>query len=1644
SASIVTATTATISGSISGSSCGAITSYGFEYSNTAGFANGTGTQITSSNLSGGNFSANLTGLTPNAKYYYKAFAVSGGNTSYGSQQTFTNTPLPVIMASQSGLSYLEDFHDIANWTDGFVSGVGANRFGGIDITVAAPATGIPDPTKITASSLVFASFSGSFPGTSGGVQRGTQQISPVPATESIVLLSTGSPDNTTSAAIDFYMDFTGVNAGTLSFDYQTLNNSTGDRNGSLRVYATTNGTSFTELTLANVLNFTNNVPVSGSKTNIDLPPSFNNSPTARLRFYYHNGSGGTGSGSRPKISIDNLNVTAVATIPCTTPTAQPTSMVFNSINDVSISGSFTAASPAPDQYLTIVSNNSSLTSNPVDGVTYSIGESLGDGAIIAKGNTLNFTASNLSPSTIYYFFTFATNGSCTGGPKYNTTNPLINSTSTTAGLPPCTAPISQASNLAFNNVTINSIKGSFSTTSADEYLVLKSTSSTVSATPVNGQVYNAGDILGNANVVQRSSNSTFTATGLATNTNYYFFIFSINSKNCTNGPVYKITNPLSGSQATMPLPACSTPTAQPTLLTLNASNNSISGAFNASNSADDYLIIRSTSSILSVTPTDNIDYTVGASLGGGVIIANNPATSFVTTNLNTSTNYYFFVFATNKNCSGGTKYLTSSPLTGNITTGNSLVNNYYFGSLHSHSAYSDGNKDHLNYIPADDYNYAMTSQCMDFLGISEHNHFSSPQNPGNIITTYHQGIIQADNFTSTHPNFLAMYGQEWGVISGGGHVVVYGDYGLNKDYLFGWESDVGGITGPNYDVYVPKNVYTGSTGLFKNINDSVARNTFATLAHPNLTDYNNLANVAYDISADSAITGTAVESGPATSTNTTYSNPGSSMYYLFYYQTLLAKGYHLGPTIDHDNHNTTFGHATYSRTAVIAPALTKTEIIKGMRNMHFYATQDCDTKVDFTINTKIMGSVFSDRNAPVISVSLSDATTSTSSAIIRVMFGIPGSGTFAVKIDSAIGSSLYSIDNNLANGATGYYYIDITNGASRIITAPIWYTRTDVATPYFRTRRSGNWNDVNTWETSSVADFSSGIISPATLIPDFNFNTITILNSHTVTITTNVTTDETVINPGGSLIINPGVILTINDGPGTDLTISSGASVTIRSTFAGTGSIGKSSGTISGNVTVERYISDRRAWRLLGVPFSSSSQTIKAAWMEGATSAAQNPFPGYGTHITTFVGDTMSYDAQKPASSIRYYTSNTFDADLGHTPNPFSPITGFRTYFLFVRGDRSIDLNNTSAHSATTLRITGTPTMGNVTKGVTGTSFSLISNPYPSVVNFDSIKAISTNSAINTFYVWDASLGTVGNYRTITVSGAAPSYTYIATPGSTDNNWRFIESGTAFMVPGNRTVDFTEGTKATGIPPSSMLRTSENETQLIINLNTVNPNNTVSPADGVREIFDNNYSSAVDNNDAKKIAGFELNLGIANNNEILAVEKRSLPNSNDIIYLKLTNMNLGNYQFEIQPYNFASQTPEAYLKDDYLKTSTPINLNVGTTVNFNITSDAASAAANRFSIVFIKQSSLVIAPSIVVYPNPVTNGNIQLQFNHMPVGIYSVRVLNNLGQMISSKKINNTLGTITENMQLNKIKGVYMIEITRPDNSKFTKKIIAD
>jgi hypothetical protein len=98
-ASSITFNSATAAGSITATGCTAVSAYGIEYSTTNGFPNGSGTQTASTNLSGGNFSSNLTGLAPSTAYYYKAYATNGGGTSYGAQQTFTTAVLPIALTA---------------------------------------------------------------------------------------------------------------------------------------------------------------------------------------------------------------------------------------------------------------------------------------------------------------------------------------------------------------------------------------------------------------------------------------------------------------------------------------------------------------------------------------------------------------------------------------------------------------------------------------------------------------------------------------------------------------------------------------------------------------------------------------------------------------------------------------------------------------------------------------------------------------------------------------------------------------------------------------------------------------------------------------------------------------------------------------------------------------------------------------------------------------------------------------------------------------------------------------------------------------------------------------------------------------------------------------------------------------------------------------------------------------------------------------------------------------------------------------------------------------------------------------------------------------------------------------------------------
>ncbi len=474
---------------------------------------------------------------------------------------------------------------------------------------------------------------------------------------------------------------------------------------------------------------------------------------------------------------------------------------------------------------------------------------------------------------------------------------------------------------------------------------------------------------------------------------------------------------------------CPKPSLAVTNLQLQANGTQVVGWFTPTNSTDNYLVLYSTAPLLTVLPKDGTTYTTGGILGNATVAGTGTTTSFLINGLTASKIYYIYVFTYVTNCTTGiVGYLTTKYTSGNVTTSATNLLNSYYGNLHAHTSYSDGGKDSSTLTPANAYEYAKNSLCMDFLGISEHNHALA----GMHMVDWQPGLNQAAAASTS--KFLALYGMEWGVISDGGHVLVYG-----TDKLIGWENN-------NHQLFVAKSDYTGNNGLFKTIN-ALGSPALAILAHPGSSDFNYLSENAYNPSADSAIVGSALESGPAFSTVTNYTAPDNNLEYYSYYLKMLAKGYHLGPNIDHDNHYTTFGRTSYSRLAVLSPTLSRNDFFAALKKRQFFATQDCDTRAAFWLNNQPMGSITEGNTPPAIAIYAADPTNSTIKPFIKLMHGVAGSNVTPTTIFTATGNQLTYTHTAALNDVEGYYFADITINGNRTITSPVWYTKRSGALP---------------------------------------------------------------------------------------------------------------------------------------------------------------------------------------------------------------------------------------------------------------------------------------------------------------------------------------------------------------------------------------------------------------------------------------------------------------------------------------------------------------------------------------------------------------------------------------------------------------------
>jgi hypothetical protein len=307
--------------------------------------------------------------------------------------------------------------------------------------------------------------------------------------------------------------------------------------------------------------------------------------------------------------------------------------------------------------------------------------------------------------------------------------------------------------------------------------------------------------------------------------------------------------------------------------------------------------------------------------------------------------------------------------------------NFYRGEVHSHTADSDGTS-----LPDAAMAYARDVGKVNFFSLTEHSHYLLPEQ-------YARQIKIADKFDEPG-RFAALYGWEmtWNNKCGlWGHMNI-----LNTKWF---ESDI-------YRLGIPEIIEK-----LKNDRAAVAMFNHPCLGWGNFLDFSG-----FSPEADRAVCLAEIKS------------PGYDREYM----NLLALGWHASPVFNEDNHNDNWTTATNSTTYVLAPALTRENILDAFRRRRTYSTSDSTMKIWFQVNGEVMGARLRDPenlNVEVIVTTESEA-------------GIGNIALVAednIVVASVNAGALRKYRWRLTLPPLfDYYYLRITGKGRYAVTAPVW------------------------------------------------------------------------------------------------------------------------------------------------------------------------------------------------------------------------------------------------------------------------------------------------------------------------------------------------------------------------------------------------------------------------------------------------------------------------------------------------------------------------------------------------------------------------------------------------------------------------------
>ena len=486
---------------------------------------------------------------------------------------------------------------------------------------------------------------------------------------------------------------------------------------------------------------------------------------------------------------------------------------------------------------------------------------------------------------------------------------------------------------------------------------------------------------------------------------------------------------------------------------------------------------------------------------------------------------------------------------------------------------------------------------------------------------------------------------------------------------------------------------------------------------------------------------------------------------------------------------------------------------------------------------------------------------------------------------------------------------------------------------------------------------------------------------------------------GASASFGVSGLLTLQSG-----TLTTNGNLTLKSlSLANTGVLAPygasgNTGTISGNVTVERYIPKGfRAYRDMAPEVYGAGTIFKNWQLNGATT------PGYGIFITgptAYAGssnagsnDANGFDESGTSTyNTQDYTfvNGTWTALPNTNATNLDAFTGYR---LLVRGDRTANLYTTpvintqsglSMFNATTLSATGKLVTGTVTYSGTGVvntatggssaglnttlnGFSLVANPYVAPVqwgtgtgsNSSTTTVYGASSGINgSYWYLDPTSGATGKYIAFNALTGAATVSGLGTYSNTGTvpvNTGYIQPGQAVFVQTtgvSPTVVFQETAKAISSTKASVFGTAQLSKIYVSLMKQSATTKAFDKVDGAAVAFSPSFGNKVYGaQDAIKFSGANDNLFISDKGKNLSIDGRLPATASDAISLKITSPTATAYQLSVDASNYVNNGFEPLLYDAFKNTTKALGTG-STTISFTVDASNAASFSNRFTILF--------------------------------------------------------------------------------------------